>query len=296
MKTKTDCITCMFSDLVGAIRAEKLDEKLGLKILQTSLRFLSENFSENEIPSYYITQIHRIFKDLSKIEIPFAATRKKSNILGKKIAQKILDNLDNTDDQKRFSQLIRWSVAANSIDFRTAGISYNFSFAELEEGLSGVFRRGLYIDETKKIYQLVKKAKNILFVPDNVGEIAMDKIFIQEMRKHCDEVTVALRGGPITSDATWEDGKQVNIFKAAKKVILTGGDTLGVLFPETHPDFKKALNSADLIFTKGQANYYAFSEYKNKIRANIICLFTTKCDIVSEIFGAKGKVSITKIL
>lgn len=296
MKTKPECIQCMFSDLLGAIQAEKLNEKLSFKIIKNCLNFLSNNFESNKIPSYYITHIHRIFKKISKIKIPFKKTRERSNALGEKIANEILKNAENLSNFERFAYLMRWSVVANSIDFRTAGISYDFSFEHLGKELENIFQKGLQVNDTRKIYTLVKKAKNILFVPDNVGEIAIDKIFIKELHNYCENITIALRGGPITSDATIEDGKQINIKEVVKKVILTGPDTLGILFDEIYPEFKKALKEADVIFTKGQANYYAFSEHKSKIKKPVICLFTTKCDTVSSIFGKKGKINIAKII
>ena len=60
---------------------------------------------------------------------------------------------------------------------------------------------------------------------------------------------------------------------------------------------RTALENADVIITKGQANFYVLSEFGMEFpNATIISLFVTKCDLVSDIFGLKGKVGIAAIL
>ncbi|GAH29734.1 unnamed protein product, partial [marine sediment metagenome] len=49
-------------------------------------------------------------------------------------------------------------------------------------------------------------------------------------RRYGSSVTSVLRGGPITSDATMEDGEEVGLQEAASEIILAGPDTLGISF------------------------------------------------------------------
>jgi len=73
-------------------------------------------------------------------------------------------------------------------------------------------------------------------------------------------------------------------------------DTLGISLEEMSDELRENLQTADIVIAKGQANYYALSEYRPKARGKIACLFKTKCDYVSNIFGKNGKVNLAVIL
>jgi hypothetical protein len=108
--------------------------------------------------------------------------------------------------------------------------------------------------------------------------------------------TIPFRGGPITSDVVMSDANAVKMHEVAN-VILSGPDTLGISFKEMTEECRTALENADVIITKGQANFYVLSEFGMEFpNATIISLFVTKCDLVSDIFGLKGKVGIAAIL
>jgi uncharacterized protein with ATP-grasp and redox domains len=104
--------------------------------------------------------------------------------------------------------------------------------AEIIEELRACVSEGLKIDQRVEIFQKAKNSSEILYIHDNVGEIAFDKLLIKELRRYGVSVTSALRGGPITSDATMEDGETVGLQEAASKIILAGPDTLGISLNE----------------------------------------------------------------
>ena len=73
-------------------------------------------------------------------------------------------------------------------------------------------------------------------------------------------------------------------------------DTLGISLEEMSDELRENLQTADIVIAKGQANYYALSEYRPKAGGKIACLFRTKCDYVSNVFGKNGKVNLAVIL
>jgi uncharacterized protein with ATP-grasp and redox domains len=93
-----------------------------------------------------------------------------------------------------------------------------------------------------------------------------------------------------------EDAKQVGLHRVSDAVILAGPDTLGISFDEMSSELREQMQSADLVLAKGQANYYVLSEYKDQVAGDIACLFRTKCDIVSNIFGESGEIGIAVLL
>jgi uncharacterized protein with ATP-grasp and redox domains len=273
-----------------------LNDETKNEILKESFLFLSREFSTEKIPSYFITEVHRILKKISGIEIPFKERRDKCNQLGIEMAEKIALETEGMEEFERFLFLVNWAITSNHLDFRTVGTGYDFQMAEIIDELRGCVSEGLRIDQRAEIFRIAKSSSKILYIHDNVGEIAFDKLLIKELRRYGASVTSALRGGPITSDATIEDGETVGLQEAASEIILAGPDTLGISLNEMSGQLKRELQTADLIIAKGQANYYALTEYKPKVSGEIACLFRTKCEIVSNDLGETGKINVAILL
>ncbi|GAI89226.1 unnamed protein product, partial [marine sediment metagenome] len=251
MRTQLNCASCIIDDLCGALNLLLLEEKTKQEILRESFQFLAREFSTEKIPSYFITEVHRILKKISGIEIPFQERRDKCNQLGIEMAEKINLEAEKLKESERFSFLVNWAIASNHLDFRTVGTGYGFQMAEIIEELRGCVSEGLRIDQRAEIFQIAKSSSKILYIHDNVGEISFDKLLIKELRGYGASVTSALRGGPITSDATIEDGETVSLQDAASKIILAGPDTLGISLNEMSDQLKQELQTADLVIAKG---------------------------------------------
>ena len=296
MRTHLNCASCIVDDLCGALNLVPLKEETKHEILKESFRFLSREFSTEKIPSYFITEVHRILKRISGIEIPFKERRDKCNQLGIEMAERIGLEAERLEESERFSFLVNWAIASNHLDFRTVGTGYGFQMAEIIEELRACVSEGLKIDQIAEIFRIAKNSSKILYIHDNVGEISFDKLLIKELRKYGASVTSALRGGPITSDATMEDGETVGLQEAASEIILAGPDTLGISLNEMSDQLKRELQTADLVIAKGQANYYALTEYRSKVPGKIAFLFRTKCELVSNDLGETGKINIAVLL
>jgi len=238
MRTHLNCASCIVDDLCGALQLIPLEEKIKKEILRESFQFLAREFSTEKIPSYFITEVHRILKRISGIEIPFKERRDKCNQLGIEMAEKINLEAEGLKESERFLFLVNWAIASNHLDFRTVGAGYGFQMAEIIEELRARVSEGLKIDQRAEILQIAKNSPKLLYIHDNVGEIAFDKLLIQELRRYGASVISALRGGPITSDATMEDGEEVGLQKAASEIILAGPDTLGISLNEMSDQLK----------------------------------------------------------
>jgi uncharacterized protein with ATP-grasp and redox domains len=286
----------VLDDLVGALELLALDERVSDSVLSEALEFLAGTFPENRIPSYYITGVHRILKRVSGIEVPFAELREACNRVGAEIAEGVAEDVRSLPRADRFRSLCLWAVAGNHLDFRTVGTGYGFDTAAIRSMLEEKVAEGFAIDETERIGEHLLRAARVVYVPDNVGEIALDRLLVEHLKEGGSHVTVPYRGGPITSDATLPDFRAVGLDTAADEAILAGPDTLGVSFEEISPELRAALAAADAVVTKGQANYYAFHEHRDEVPAPICALLTTKCDVVSGKLGRRGKINVAVVL
>ena len=292
MRTTPTCLTCVLGDVYAAAQQLTPDVGIQLKVAKDCMQFLAQTFGHERVPSYYITEVHRILKRDTGIAIPFGESRRQLNQVGLQIAERLQHQAERLQGLPRFRFLATWALAGNSLDSRTVGIGYGFDPEKTLQHLQGYVDRGLARDDLDRLYQRVQAQTPILYIHDNVGEIALDKIFIQELRRHGCHVTSALRGGPITSDATMEDGRMVGLDTAGDRLIQAGPDTLGISWEEASPELREAMQKAPLVIAKGQANYYVFSEHRAKLPGEIFCLFTIKCQPVADVIGVQPRQAV----
>jgi uncharacterized protein with ATP-grasp and redox domains len=81
----------------------------------------------------------------------------------------------------------------------------------------------------------------------------------------------------------------VGLDRDADELILAGPDTLGVSFTEMSPHLRRALGTADLVITKGQASDDVFSAYRAQVAGRVFGLFTIKCEPVARVWGVASR-------
>jgi uncharacterized protein with ATP-grasp and redox domains len=139
----------------------------------------------------------------------------------------------------------------------------------------------LAVDHFDSLKAELARAKTLLYIADNAGEVFFDKVFLEEiLREFRIKVVFSVRAGPIINDATVEDAKAAGIGGLA--TIIEGTQSPGILLDEATPEFTKAYKSADLIIAKGQGNFEALSERPRS--ENIFYLLMAKCAIMEEYF------------
>ncbi|GAF94354.1 unnamed protein product, partial [marine sediment metagenome] len=113
---------------------------------------------------------------------------------------------------------------------------------------------------------------------DNAGEIAVDRLLIQELGPQ--RVTMAVRGAAVINDVTFADARQVGMPELVE-VIDNGSDAPGTLLDDCSASFCKRFCEADLIIAKGQGSFETLSE----IESNIFFLFKVKCPVIAAHVG-----------
>jgi uncharacterized protein with ATP-grasp and redox domains len=126
--------------------------------------------------------------------------------------------------------------------------------------------------------QAVAEATDILYLADNAGEIACDRLLIQQLLSV--RVTLAVRGGAVVNDATLADAEAVGLHELVE-VIDNGSDAPGTLLSDCSEDFRKRFAKADLIIAKGQGNFETLSD----TGGNIFFLFKVKCPVIAAHVG-----------
>ncbi len=174
-----------------------------------------------------------------------------------------------------FNLALRLAIAGNIMDYGA-----NNSF-DVHATINEVIKATLAIDHSKLLKNRIKKAKRILYLGDNAGEIVFDKLFIETMMHN--DITYAVKGAHVLNDATMEDATEVGMGMVSK-VISNGYDAPSTVLHKCSKEFIEIYNSADIIISKGQGNLEGLITQKD---SRIFFLLMVKCDVIAEILNVK---------
>jgi len=128
------------------------------------------------------------------------------------------------------------------------------------------------------------QAKSLLIIGDNAGEIAFDTLLVEELKRRFPalSITYAVRGGNCLNDATREDAETVGMTDLCP-VIDNGCRIPGTELQYIGEEMRNAMNQADVILAKGQANFETLATSGYNIYFNFLC----KCDRLQKMLGAE---------
>ena len=275
MKVSPECALCLLERGYKEIIRATNDPKIRFKAASEILTVVSSGFNYNAVPARIGTSRDRTIKRITGRD-PYKEERHISNVIALKLLPVVKSMIKKRrTDYERFKVACISSIVGNIIEFDIIG--HDFSFDNLENLIRTA---KLTIDHTEKIYKLIKKAKSVMFLPDNAGEIAFDTMLVSEIQRLGPKVTVAVKAAPILNDATMKDAREVGMENVADELITIGTDTVGLLLEETSPEFRRKLSKSDIIIAKGMANYETLTEIK--LKKPIAFLFRAKCNPVAK--------------
>jgi len=292
LKVEIECAECIVHRGRSEIVEASKDTTLQFKAIRALFAFLAKEFRTSAVPAYLGTERDRIVRKVTGNPDPYATRKKLSNQKALEmlpLAEKII--MDSPSVEMRFRKALLCSIVGNVIEFDIP--AHAFQFGDLEK-LIQQSDDDLVIDEVSKIFDLAKRAEKILYLTDNAGEIAFDKLLVKELKQLGANVTVAVKESPVLNDATLEDAKFVGIDKVADQIITTGADSVGLNLKVSSTEFLRHYQSADLIIAKGMG--YAETLTENKLARPHALLLRTKCGPVAHFFGVPREKNVAKIL
>ena len=271
MKTYLDCIPCFLRQSLDAARNVTDDRQLHEQILRDVLRMAAELDLERP-PPFMGQLIHRRLRELTRVEDPYQAAKHLSNRLALAALPELTTIVQGASDPLLMA--VRCAVAANVIDL---GASPGITEVEVRTALRDSAHEPVE-GEWEWFRQATADAKSILYLADNAGEIAIDRLLIQELGP--ERVTLVVRGAPVLNDATVADAREVGMHELVE-VIDNGSDAPGTILDDCSASFRERFERADLIVAKGQGNFESLSH----LEGNIAFLLKLKCPVVSRHVG-----------
>ena len=272
MRTELECLPCFFRQIARTLNYAGVNSDRGRSILRKAERIV-EIASLDEVPARTTTIIHRILREETGID-PYKQIKDSYNRIARDRLPQLRDLAAREDDSLEGG--VRIAIAGNVIDF---GIYENI---DLDRSLAESFCLPLSAIDYHNFSKAVAKAQRILYLCDNAGEIVFDRVLIETLLERGKEVTAVVKGSPVINDATLEDAAAAGLMECGAVVIDNGNDGIGTLLEACSPRFMDAYRSADLIISKGQANYETLVQSKD---ARIHFLFKVKCPVVARVLG-----------
>ena len=111
MRTTPTCLTCVLGDVYAAAQQVTPDVGTQLKVAKDAMEFLAGSFGHERVPSYYITEVHRILKRVTGVAMPFAESRRQLNQVAMEIAGHLQAEAERLEGLARFRFLALWALA-----------------------------------------------------------------------------------------------------------------------------------------------------------------------------------------
>ena len=171
---------------------------------------------------------------------------------------------------------VKIAAAGNIIDFGAK----NHADIDIEKELGSIDQRGFGIYHYNEFYKRLSTASTLLYICDNSGEIVLDKIFIEEIKKAFPllDIICAMRERPIINDAVLDDAFYVGLDQVAT-IISSGSVYPGTILEETSCEFRKLFDKSDLIISKGQGNFETLLDTATE---KMFFILRIKCEMMAK--------------
>jgi len=292
LKVEVECASCVLQRGYLQIMEATKNPSIQFKAMSALLNLLNEEFTSNANPAVLGTQRDRLVKKITGNPDPYEKRKHVSNQEAMKTMRLAEDLVAKEDSvQSRFRKACMCAIVGNVIEFDIPG--HEFGYKDIGRLVKNA-ESDLAIDEVSNFFDLAKKRKKIIYLADNAGEIAFDKLLVYELKKLGAHVAVAVKEGPALNDATMKDAKYVGMDAVADSVTTTGADAVGLIPEECSKEFLKIYDSADLVVAKGMAYAETLTEFK--LDCPHVFLLRTKCNPVANYFKADRDKNIAKIM
>jgi uncharacterized protein with ATP-grasp and redox domains len=292
VKVEAECAACLLARATAEAYQGTTNPALRFRAIKEVIKLLNRELRPTTVPADIGTKRDRLIKQLTGSDDPYRRSKKMSNEKAVKLlpyAKKLVEKSYN--QQERFKKACLCAIVGNILEFDIPG--HTFTFKTLTKSFRDA-AKDLVVDDVDKAYELAKKAKSVLYLADNAGEIVFDTLLVEQLKNMGLKVTYVVKGGPVINDATLEDVAPSGMDKLADKVITTGTDAVGLLPKEVSQEFLKVYEAAELVFAKGMG--YAETLTELKLTKPHLLLFRTKCNPVANYFCAARDKNIAKLM
>lgn len=276
-RLRPECLSCLAKKYLDKYPEDAPVEKK-TEYMRRALRILS-CAQEHEAAPVVVNRIANVRAELFGSTDEFGDAKVYFNQVMLEREASIQARLDAADDPLLLG--LQYAMVGNYIDF---GAMKKVDEEHLANLLDNAREQPIPVAEYEHLKSDLATAKNLVYLTDNCGEIVLDKLLLQVIQKQYPHLKIfaVVKGGNVLNDATLTDAKQVGLTELVR-VVDNGNSIAGTWLDSTKYETCKIIKSADVILSKGQANY----ETLRFCGLNIYYLFLCKCEMFAREFGVE---------
>lgn len=267
MKLGEGCWQCLYD-----IEAKLTQDESYL----ADVRAILNSWKSDESAPYIEYKLNKLYAQYFGRSFRFAEVKKQFNDLMLSMVPDIRSRIEKAEDPLKVSLFM--ARIGNYIDF---GAVKNVEAEELMKILTEPSISECDEKTYRSFLQRCEGAKSFLLLADNCGEIVLDMLFLEQLKRRFPQlkITVMVRGSEVLNDVTYEDAEYIGL-TGLYDVVSNGEPLAGTVYSMLPPEAKAAFDCADVILSKGQGNYESAAGSGRRIFYSFLC----KCNVFTEYF------------
>ncbi|MDR3553651.1 MAG: ARMT1-like domain-containing protein [Syntrophobacteraceae bacterium] len=280
MLLKPDCIPCISKMALSSIRLLTDDEQLQKDLFSRMLEIPAlRGQAWDQISPEVFEPIMNILVEAFGDGDPFKELKQRQNAKALELYPALKQAVERAEDP--LFAALNLAIRGNSVDVMVTDRSI-----DVEEILTHELNNVSLRESFFRFREKLQNTRLLLYLGDNSGEVVFDRILIEIIKSLYDpRVIFVVRGAPVLNDVTVKEAAEVGM-DATATVISNGMTGLipGTVLSRCSPELNDLFETADLIVSKGGANFDSLEEFKDRY-ANLWFLLVAKCLPYSKYFN-----------
>lgn len=286
MQIAADCVPCLLNRVI--FETELVDPALKDKAMAVAVRILARGFHPGVNSASIATKVHRAVYDAIGTVDPYHGLKEKANLIAASLYPRAEAFVDRSCDRLEAACLM--SIIGNVLDFGL-GIGYDEP-EDLCRKFDALVAQGLGVNDVAGMRALLVEGSSVVYLMDNCGEIVLDRLLVNELQALGVRVVGVVKGEPILTDVTEEDLRSTGMDQVFDVCLSTGSFAVGIDTDLIGEPLRGEMERADLIVSKGMANFESISDRKFP---RVAYLMRTKCQPVADAIGAGKDQNVVKL-
>jgi damage-control phosphatase, subfamily I len=286
MRIAADCVPCLLNRVL--FETELVDPALKDEAMAIAVKILAERFRPGVNSAAVATKVHRAVYDAIGSEDPYSELKERANQIARSLYPRAESFVASSTDRLEAACLM--SIIGNVLDFGL-GIGYDEP-EDLSREFDALVAQGLGVNDCARMKELLVKGGSVVYLMDNCGEIVFDRLLVNELKRLGVRVVGVVKGAPILTDVTEADLMSTGMDKVFDAWLSTGSFAIGIDTTLIGQPLLDELERADLIISKGMANFESLSD---RTYPRVAYLMRTKCRPVADAIGAGEDQNVVKL-
>ena len=274
MKALSDCFPCVLTQIKRSLDEWQASDEEKFEVMKRaseSLKYATFGMKPTELSKLANDTV----KKMTGITDLYKRRKKALNDSAEKIIPAVIKFAESSSHPLK--TLATAAILGNHLDLGVNEVELD------DEFMSTLENKRLRIDDFDSLLVKLKRAKKVLYILDNTGEVVFDKVFSDKMKSLFNvSLKVAVRSEPIINDVTEVEALEVGF--SVDEIVDSGTTMAGMDLDVASDEFMQTWKEADVIISKGQGNFEGLDEVHDD---RLFFLLEAKCPVIASVLHVK---------